>query len=90
MEPYGDIIYSGNYCNYYLASPHGGMPISAMSGGALALTHSPIPRYQYELCPVLRPMTPIALYEPCSVLLRVRVGHPLIRYSLARLSAMLM
>ena len=44
--------------------------------------------YRYELCPVLHPVMPIALYEPCTVLLHVRVGHPLIRYSLARLSAM--
>ena len=41
---------------------------------------------RYELCPVLHPVMPIALYEPCTVLLHVRVGHPLIRYSLARLS----
>ena len=41
---------------------------------------------RYELCPVLHPVMPIALYEPCTVMLHVRVGHPLIRYSLARLS----
>ena len=35
---------------------------------------------------MLHPVMPIALYEPCTVLLHVRVGHPLIRYSLARLS----
>ena len=27
-------------------------------------------RYRYELCPVLHPVMPIALYEPCSVIYR--------------------